>query len=251
MTLISNAAERIMVALDYASAEEAQQLMNQLQGIPCWMKVGMQLFYAAGPGFVAKLKEQGYKVFLDVKMHDIPNTVKGGSESVTRLGVDMFNVHAAGGAAMMEAAMEGVDKGLTGSKGSAKPIVIAVTQLTSTSQSVMNHEIGVPGPVDETVIRYAKMTQLAGLQGVVASPQEVVKIKQACGSSFLTVTPGIRPAGSDIGDQSRIMTPPEAFQQGTDYIVIGRPITGAKDPRQALESITESIHSVFQKTEVI
>lgn len=240
MPIQTNVAERIMVALDYPHAEEARQLIEALKGIPCYMKVGMQLFYSAGPQFVASLKEQGYKVFLDVKMHDIPNTVKGGSESVTRLGVDMFNVHAAGGKQMMEAALEGVDKALAGSS-SHKPIVIAVTQLTSTSQTVMNDEIGIAGSVEETVIRYAKLAQSAGLQGVVASPLEVTKIKAACGNDFVTVTPGIRPAGADIGDQSRVMTPPEAFEQGTDFVVIGRPITAAKDPREALESIIQSV----------
>ncbi|WP_248926576.1 orotidine-5'-phosphate decarboxylase [Paenibacillus hamazuiensis] len=239
MATISNAAGRIMVALDYPTAQDAERLIEQLEGIPCWMKVGMQLFYAAGPGFVERLKARGYKVFLDVKMHDIPNTVKGGSESVTRLGVDMFNVHAAGGAQMMQAALEGVDKGQA--SGSAKPIVIAVTQLTSTSRHVMNDEIGIPGPVDEAVIRYARLAQRAGLHGVVASPLEVTAIKAACGSPFLTVTPGIRPAGADIGDQSRVMTPPEAFRQGTDYVVIGRPITAAPDPREAIQAIIDSI----------
>ncbi|WP_036745775.1 orotidine-5'-phosphate decarboxylase [Paenibacillus sp. UNC451MF] len=228
-----------MVALDYPGAAEARQLIEALKGIPCYMKVGMQLFYSAGPQFVASLKEQGYKVFLDVKMHDIPNTVKGGSESVTRLGVDMFNVHAAGGKQMMEAALEGVDKALNG--GTSKPIVIGVTQLTSTSLAVMNEEIGIAGSVEEAVIRYAQLAQSAGLHGVVASPLEVTRIKEACGTEFVTVTPGIRPAGAAIGDQSRVMTPAEAFAQGTDFVVIGRPITAAEDPRSALEAIIQSV----------
>lgn len=233
-------AERMMVALDYAHAEQAETLIRSLQGIPCYVKVGMQLFYSAGPQFVSKLKELGYNIFLDLKMHDIPNTVKGGAESITRLGVDMFNVHAAGGKQMMEAAMEGVDKGLaSGAKG--KPIVIGVTQLTSTSQTVMNDEIGIAGTVEDAVLRYADLTKAAGLDGVVASPLEVVRIKQSCGTSFVTVTPGIRPAGAAIGDQSRVMTPAEAFAQGTDYVVIGRPITAAPDPREALESIIASV----------
>jgi orotidine-5'-phosphate decarboxylase len=231
---------RIMVALDYSSADEAKTLLSELQGIPCYMKVGMQLFYAAGPDFVLYLKEQGYKVFLDLKMHDIPNTVKGGAESVTRLGVDMFNIHAAGGTLMMAAALEGVDKGRTGSS-AVRPLVIAVTQLTSTSQSMLNHEIGIAGTVEQTVLNYAELAQKAGLAGVVASPHEVVQIKQNFGSSFVTVTPGIRPVGTANGDQSRVMTPKEAFSQGTDYIVIGRPITTAKDPRKALETILEEL----------
>jgi orotidine-5'-phosphate decarboxylase len=229
---------RIMVALDYSSADEAKTLLSELQGIPCYMKVGMQLFYAAGPSFVVYLKEQGYKVFLDLKMHDIPNTVKGGAESVTRLGVDMFNVHAAGGKLMMESALEGVEKGQTGSN---RPLVIAVTQLTSTSQQILNDEVGIDGTVEQAVLSYARLAQKAGLNGVVASPHEVVLLKQQLGSSFITVTPGIRLAGSAIGDQSRVMTPKEAFSQGTDYIVIGRPITAALDPRKALETILEEL----------
>ncbi|NEW05303.1 orotidine-5'-phosphate decarboxylase [Paenibacillus sp. SYP-B3998] len=235
----TDVAGRIMVALDYANAQGAEGLLKQLEGIPCYMKVGMQLFYAAGPSFVASLKERGYKVFLDVKMHDIPNTVKGGAESVTRLGVDVFNVHAAGGKQMMEAALEGVDKALT--QGARRPIVIGVTQLTSTTQQVLNDEIGLTGSVEQAVIHYARLAQAAGLQGVVASPLEVTQIKAACGDRFVTVTPGIRPAGADVGDQSRIMTPAEAFAQGTDYVVIGRPITGATDPRAAIELIIDSV----------
>lgn len=243
MSVQTNIAERIMVALDYPDAAAAQKLLESLRGIPCYMKVGMQLFYSAGPQFVSSLKEQGYKVFLDVKMHDIPNTVKGGSESVTRLGVDMFNVHAAGGKQMMEAALEGVDKALAGGGAAeaSRPIVIAVTQLTSTSQAVMNEEIGLPGTVEDAVQRYAQLAQSAGLQGVVASPLEVTRIKGVCGSGFVTVTPGIRPAGAAIGDQSRVMRPAEAFAQGTDYVVIGRPITAAEDPRGALEAIIQSV----------
>ncbi|WP_020615552.1 orotidine-5'-phosphate decarboxylase [Paenibacillus daejeonensis] len=232
------AAGRIMVALDYPDAASAQRLLEELSGIPCYMKVGMQLFYAAGPAFVASLKEKGYSVFLDLKMHDIPNTVKGGAASVTRLGVDLFNVHAAGGAAMMEAAMEGVASANVYGR---RPLVIAVTQLTSTSQNVLNEEIGIAGSVEDAVLRYAKLTAACGLDGVVASPQEVTAVKEACGHSFLTVTPGIRPAGAALGDQSRIMTPAQAITQGTDYMVIGRPITGAADPRAALESILEEL----------
>ncbi|PZE22624.1 orotidine-5'-phosphate decarboxylase [Paenibacillus xerothermodurans] len=244
MPVPQNAAQRIMVALDYAQADEARSLIEGLRGIPCYLKVGMQLFYSAGPQFVLDLKQQGYKVFLDLKMHDIPNTVKGGAESITRLGVDMFNVHAAGGKTMMEAALEGVDKGRSGgggASGGTSPVVIAVTQLTSTSQSVMNDEIGIAGTVERAVIRYAKLAGEAGLHGVVASAHEVPLIKLACGSSFVTVTPGIRPAGAAAGDQSRVMTPEQAFRQGTDYIVIGRPITASKDPRAALEHIIAAV----------
>lgn len=236
------AAGKVMVALDYPEAAAAEKLIEELKGIPCYMKVGMQLFYAAGPSFVASLKERGYYVFLDVKMHDIPNTVKGGSNSVTKLGVDMFNVHAAGGSAMMEAALEGVDAAISG--GGKRPTVIAVTQLTSTSQHVLNEQIGIAGSVEDAVIRYAALARKAGLDGVVASPSEVAAIKSACGQAFQTVTPGIRPAGAELNDQSRIMTPSDALRQGTDYMVIGRPITGAPNPRAALESIIEELISI-------
>ncbi len=235
-------AERIIIPLDYPSAQAASGLLEKLRGIPCYMKVGMQLFYAEGPAFVRSLKEQGYKVFVDLKMHDIPNTVGGGAESITRLGADMFNVHAAGGKAMMEAAREGMERALGQSAGALKrPLLIAVTQLTSTSQTVMNGEIGIPGSVEEAVLRYASLTRSAGLDGVVASPLEVAAIKAAVGSQFVTVTPGVRPAGADKGDQSRVMTPREAFAQGTDFIVMGRPITAAPDPRQALETILKEL----------
>ncbi|WP_289354988.1 orotidine-5'-phosphate decarboxylase [Paenibacillus sp. S-12] len=237
----AQAAGKIMVALDYPNADAAKELLQQLQGIPCYMKVGMQLFYAAGPAFVRELKDNGYKVFLDVKMHDIPNTVKGGANSITKLGVDMFNVHAGGGAAMMSAAVEGVEAALAEYPELKRPVVIAVTQLTSTNDKVMNEEIGIAGNVADTVVRYAKLTKQAGLDGVVASPQEVTAIKAACGEDFQTITPGIRPAGSAMGDQSRVMTPGQAFEQGTDYIVVGRPITAAPNPREAILSIIKEL----------
>ncbi|MHA7963741.1 orotidine-5'-phosphate decarboxylase [Paenibacillus sp. CAU 1782] len=235
-------AKRIMVALDYRNAGEAERLLNELRGIPCYMKVGMQLFYAAGPAFVESLKKRGYYVFLDVKMHDIPNTVKGGAGSITTLGVDMFNVHAAGGSAMMEACLEGVDQAL--SAGADRPKVIAVTQLTSTSRSVLNDEIGIAGSVEDAVISYAKLAKASGLDGVVSSPAEVISVKAACGTEFATVTPGIRPTGAALNDQTRIMTPSQAIAQGTDYMVIGRPITAAPNPREAMESIIEELTTV-------
>ncbi|EHQ63359.1 orotidine 5-phosphate decarboxylase [Paenibacillus dendritiformis C454] len=235
------AASRVMVALDYDGTAEAQRLIEQLEGIPCYMKVGMQLFYAGGPSFIRELKERGYSVFLDVKMHDIPNTVKGGANSIAKLGVDMFNVHAAGGKKMMQAAIEGVEAARAADPSLPRPVIIAVTQLTSTNNEVMNEEIGIPGTVEETVVRYAKLTQEAGLDGVVASPHEVKSIKAACGDSFRTVTPGIRPKGAPLQDQSRVMTPAEAMRHGTDYIVVGRPITEAEDPRAALLSIIEEL----------
>lgn len=238
-------AGRIMIPLDFPDAAPAHELLKALAGIPCYMKVGMQLYYAAGPDFVRGLKEQGYKVFLDLKLHDIPNTIAGGAESIAKLGVDMFNVHAAAGLRGMAAAREGVERALgTGATaaGAKRPAIIAVTQLTSTSQAVMNGEIGIPGTVEDTVLRYAGLAREAGLDGVVASPWEVAAIKGALGAGFVTVTPGIRPAGADKGDQSRVMTPRDAFAAGTDYIVVGRPITAAPNPRAALESILEELN---------
>lgn len=234
-------AGRLMVALDYPGPEQAKGLIKALEGIPCYLKVGMQLFYAAGPEFIRELKAKGYKVFLDVKMHDIPNTVRGGAESITRLGVDMFNVHAAGGASMMRAAREGAEAALAADPALRRPEIIAVTQLTSTSQTVMNDEIGIPGTVEGTVVRYAGLASEAGLDGVVASPLEVPAIRAACGPDFHTVTPGIRPAGSSLGDQTRVLTPGEAIGRGSHYIVVGRPITGAVDPREAAETILKEM----------
>ena len=236
-------AGRLMVALDYPDAAQASALVRKLEGIPCYMKVGMQLFYAAGPDFVRDLKARGYSVFLDVKMHDIPNTVKGGSHSVTRLGVDMFNVHAAGGRSMMEAAKAGAEAAVAETPGLVMPVIIAVTQLTSTNRTVMNEEIGIPGQVEETVVRYAELAKGAGLHGVVASSLEVEAIRAACGEEFKTVTPGIRPAGSSAGDQERILTPGQAIAKGSHYLVVGRPITASPDPRGAAEQIIEEMMS--------
>lgn len=234
-------AGKIIVALDYPNAEVARALLKQLVGIPCYIKVGMELFYAKGPAFVHELKHSGYKVFLDIKLHDIPHTVKGGANSITKLGVDMFNVHASGGVAMMSAAMEGVRAALAADPELKRPFVIAVTQLTSTSETVMNNELRIPGKVTDTVVHYAKLAQQAGLDGVVASPQEVAAIKLACGNDFRTITPGIRPVGHPLGDQSRVMTPAQAYKWGTDYMVIGRPITAAPNPRAAIRSIIKEL----------
>jgi orotidine-5'-phosphate decarboxylase len=237
----SEAAAKIMVALDKPDADAAIRLADQLQGAGCWMKVGMELFYAAGPSIVRTLKSRGFRVFLDLKMHDIPNTVRGGARSIVRLGVDLFNVHAAGGIAMMSAALEGVREAVEAGDAPLEPMVIAVTQMTSISQSIMNGEIGIPGTVEATVVRYAQLAQKAGLHGVVASPLEVPAIKSACGSTFRTVTPGIRPKGTDAGDQQRITTPREAVVSGSDYLVIGRAITSAPDPLAALQNIVKEM----------
>lgn len=239
------AGSNIMVALDKPDADGAERLVKQLAGIPCWFKVGMELFYAAGPDVVRRLKADGHRVFVDLKMHDIPNTVKGGARSLTLLGADMFNVHASGGLAMMRAAADGVAEGLaTGSapfSGESRPMVIAVTQLTSTSRQVMNEQIGIPGELEKTVFRYAELARDAGMSGVVCSPLEAAGIKARIGADFVTVTPGVRPAWADKGDQSRVATPAEAMRQGADYLVIGRPITAAPDPRAALETIVEEL----------
>lgn len=242
MTLTrKDAASKVMVALDKPDAEAALRLASELQGAGCWMKVGMELFYAAGPSVVRELKSRGFRVFLDVKMHDIPNTVRGGARSIARLGVDMFNVHAAGGLAMMRGALEGVQDAIQAGDASQTPLVIAVTQLTSTSQATMNDEIGIPGSVEEAVVRYARLAKAAGLHGVVASPLEVAAIKSVCGGGFCTVTPGIRPAGSDAGDQSRVTTPRDAVAGGTDFLVIGRPISAAPNPAEALDLILKEM----------
>ncbi|MFC4599441.1 orotidine-5'-phosphate decarboxylase [Cohnella hongkongensis] len=230
-----------MVALDKPDAKAALELADRLQGSGCWMKVGMELFYAAGPAIVRELKSRGFRIFLDLKMHDIPNTVRGGARSIARLGVDLFNVHGAGGLSMMRAAMEGVRDALESGDAERAPLVIAVTQLTSTSQDVLNAEIGIPGALEDAVVRYAKRAHEAGLQGVVASPLEVSAIKAACGAGFITVTPGIRPRGADVGDQSRITTPRDAVEGGTDYLVIGRPITAADSPEKALDHILKEL----------
>ena len=234
-------AHPIMVALDVPSADEALGLAGRLEGVPVWMKVGMELFYAAGPDLVRRLKAQGHRIFLDLKFHDIPNTVRGAARSASRLGVDMFNVHAAGGSAMMRAALEGAGEG---SEGGKLPIVIAVTQLTSTSEETMRREIGIDAPLADVVVRYASLAKDAGLHGVVSSALEAAAVKAACGADFVTVTPGIRPAGADVLDQARVMTPSAALANGADYLVIGRPITGAPDPREALLRVIEEIASV-------
>ncbi len=243
MSLLSRkeAAGKVMVALDKPDAKAAAELADRLQGSGCWMKVGMELFYTAGPSIVRELKSKGFRIFLDLKMHDIPNTVRGGARSITRLGVDLFNVHAAGGSAMMAAAAEGVRDAMEAGDAEQAPFIIAVTQLTSTSQDVLNAEIGIAGKLEDAVVHYAKLAQSAGLQGVVASPLEVPAIKAACGNGFITVTPGIRPRGADVGDQIRITTPRDAVEGGTDYLVIGRPITAASSPQDALEHILKEM----------
>ena len=231
----------MMVALDFPTMAEVREILSVLEGHIRYVKVGMELMYAEGPAVVNYLKDQGLKVFLDLKVHDIPNTARGAMKSLARLGMDMVNVHAAGGVAMMEAAREGLEQGTVA--GSPRPLLIAVTMLTSTAQAVMNDELLIPGDVENAVVHFAKLTRQAGLDGVVASPLEVPLVKKALGPSFLTVTPGIRPLGTDIGDQTRITTPEQAFRLGSDYLVIGRAVTAAEDPAAAWERIVEAVQA--------
>ncbi|NGQ93771.1 orotidine-5'-phosphate decarboxylase [Brevibacillus sp. SYP-B805] len=235
--------DRVILALDVPTIGEAESCLNRLEGEVRYVKVGMELFYAAGPEVIHMLKERGLRVFVDLKVHDIPNTARGAMKSLARLGADMVNVHAAGGKAMMAAAREGLEEGTPA--GGTRPLLIGVTMLTSTSQAVMNQEIGIPGLVEETVVRYASLARDAGLDGVVASPLEVPLIKKAAGETFLTVTPGIRPAGADKGDQTRVTTPAEAFRLGSDYLVIGRAVTAADDPLAVWQSV---IHASYGST---
>lgn len=226
----------IVVALDYAHADGALALANRLDPGLCKLKVGKELFTAAGPGLVEQLHKQGFQVFLDLKFHDIPNTVGKACEAASRLGVWMLNVHASGGSAMMQAAREGVDKS------GQKPILIAVTVLTSMTQDNLT-EIGIQTPLQQHALHLAKLAHQSGLDGVVCSAHEAGSIKSAVSNQFVTVTPGIRPANASLDDQSRVMTPARALQMGADYLVIGRPITQAQNPLQALQAIHEEIRA--------
>ncbi len=225
---------KIVVALDYTNAKDAFSLVNQLDPAQCKLKVGKELYTATGPALVEKLVAKDFKVFLDLKFHDIPNTVKKACKAASDLGVWMLNVHASGGSAMMEAALEGVNQS------NKNPYLIAVTVLTSMNQATLS-EIGNKTPIQEQVLRLATLTQAAGLHGVVCSAQEASLLRQHVNPEFLLVTPGIRPTNASKDDQSRIMTPPDALRQGASYLVIGRPITQAEQPQQALQAILQSI----------
>lgn len=227
---------KIIVALDYADAASAQRLIDRLDPALCKLKVGKELFTAAGPTFVESLVKQGYDVFLDLKFHDIPNTVAKACQAAANLGVWMLNVHASGGLPMMQAAREGLDKAY----GTKAPLLIAVTVLTSMDESTL-HTLGVQRSLSDHVLALATLTQQAGLQGVVCSAQEAAMLKQALGSDFCLVTPGIRPADASQDDQTRIVTPQEALSLGAHYLVIGRPITQATDPIVALNTIVKNI----------
>lgn len=220
----------VIVACDFDSKAKTLAFLDQFTGRKPFVKIGMELYYAEGPSVVREIKARGHKIFLDLKLHDIPNTVKKSMAVLSRLDVDMCNLHAAGTIRMMEAAIEG----LTRADGT-RPLLIAVTQLTSTDEESMRKDLWIEKPIDEVVMHYAENSKSAGLDGVVCSPLEAGKVHARCGDSFLTVTPGVRFADGDKGDQKRVMTPEEAKKIGSDYIVVGRPITAAEDPVAAYE----------------
>ena len=215
----------VIVACDFASKEQTLEFLSLFTDRKPFVKIGMELFYAEGPEIVREIKKRGHKIFLDLKLHDIPNTVKKSMAVLSRLDVDICNLHAAGTVRMMEAALEGLTR-----EDGTRPLLIAVTQLTSTDQESMENDLLIHEPIDKVVMHYALNARNAGLDGVVCSPLEAKKVHETCGSDFLTVTPGVRFADGDIGDQKRVMTPAAAKEIGSDYIVVGRPITAADDP---------------------
>lgn len=220
----------VIIACDFSSKEEVINFLDKFQGKKPFVKIGMELYYAEGPAIVKEIKARGHKIFLDLKLHDIPNTVKKSMAVLSRLDVDICNLHAGGTKRMMEAALEGLTR-----PDGTRPLLIAVTQLTSTDQESMENDLLIKEPIDKVVMHYAKNAAEAGLDGVVCSPLEAEKVHETCGKAFLTVTPGVRFADGDIGDQKRVMTPAEANRIGSDYIVVGRPITAAADPVAAYE----------------
>ena len=220
----------VIIACDFDSAEKTFAFLDKFTGKKPFVKIGMELYYAEGPSIVKEIKKRGHKIFLDLKLHDIPNTVKKSMAVLSRLDVDMTNLHAAGTKRMMQAAIEGLTR-----PDGTRPMLIAVTQLTSTDQESMENDLLINAPIDEVVMHYASCASEAGLDGVVCSPLEAGKVHDRCGKNFVTVTPGVRFADGDIGDQKRVMTPAEANKIGSDYIVVGRPITAADDPVAAYE----------------
>ena len=224
----------VIVACDFSSAEQVFRFLDRFTDRKPFVKIGMELFYAEGPRIVREIKARGHRIFLDLKLHDIPNTVKKAMAVLSGLDVDMCNIHAAGTSAMMKAALEG----LTRPDGS-RPLLIAVTQLTSTDEESMKRELLIDRPLDETVMHYARNAMESGLDGVVCSPLESGKVHQVCGTGFVTVTPGVRFADGDLGDQKRVTTPARAKALGSDYIVVGRPITAAEDPVAAYNRCVE------------
>lgn len=224
----------VIIACDFSSKEEVMNFLDKFQEEKPFLKIGMELFYAEGPEIVKEIKKRGHKIFLDLKLHDIPNTVKKSMAVLSRLDVDMCNLHAGGTIPMMEAAIEGLTR-----EDGTRPILIAVTQLTSTSQENMTRDLLIDTPIDEVVMHYAKNAKNAGLDGVVCSPLEAGKVHEVCGEEFVTVTPGVRFADGEVGDQVRVTTPAKAKEIGSDYIVVGRPITAAADPVAAYRRCVE------------
>lgn len=220
----------VIIACDFAGAGDCMAFLDKFTGKKPFVKIGMELFYAEGPQIVRAIKERGHKIFLDLKLHDIPNTVKKSMAVLSRLDVDMCNLHAGGAIPMMEAALEGLTR-----PDGTRPLLIAVTQLTSTSEEIMRRDLLINEPIEEVVMHYAENAKKAGLDGVVCSPLEASAVHGRCGEGFLTVTPGIRYADGDKGDQSRVTTPARAREIGSDYIVVGRPITAVEDPVAAYE----------------
>ncbi len=220
----------VIIACDFDSAEKTFAFLDKFTGRKPFVKIGMELYYAEGPSIVREIKKRGHKIFLDLKLHDIPTTVKKAMAVLSRLDVDMTNLHAAGTKRMMEAAIEGLTR-----PDGTRPMLIAVTQLTSTDQEAMENDLLIKEPIDKVVMHYAHNAMEAGLDGVVCSPLEAGKVHDTCGAGFVTVTPGVRFADGDVGDQKRVMTPAEAKKIGSDYIVVGRPITAAEDPVAAYE----------------
>ena len=220
----------VIVACDFSSAEATFAFLDKFTGRKPFVKIGMELYYAEGPSIVREIKARGHKIFLDLKLHDIPNTVKKAMSVLSRLDVDITNLHAAGATAMMQGALEGLTR-----PDGTRPLLIAVTQLTSTDQETLERDILIKEPIDEVVMHYAKTAKNAGLDGIVCSPLEAGKVHDHCGKNFLTITPGVRFADGDVGDQKRVMTPAAAKEIGSDYIVVGRPITAAADPVAAYE----------------
>ena len=220
----------VIIACDFSSAEETFKFLDKFEGKKPFVKIGMELYYAEGPSIVREIKARGHKIFLDLKLHDIPNTVKKAMAVLSRLDVDMCNLHAAGTVNMMKAALEGLTR-----PDGTRPLLIAVTQLTSTSEETMKSDLLIDRPLDEVVMHYASCAKEAGLDGIVCSPREAGKVHERCGNDFVTVTPGVRFADGDVGDQVRVMTPAEARKIGSDFIVVGRPITAAADPVAAYE----------------
>ena len=220
----------VIIACDFSSKEQTLNFLDKFTGRKPFVKIGMELFYAEGPEIVRTIKERGHRIFLDLKLHDIPNTVKKAMSVLRNLDVDMTNVHAAGTVDMMKAAIEGLPR-----EDGTRPLLIAVTQLTSTSEERMQKELLIGASINDTIVKYAENAKAAGLDGVVCSPLEAAMVKEACGVEFMTVTPGVRFADGDVGDQVRVTTPERAKEIGSDFIVVGRPITAADDPVAAYE----------------